>query len=254
MVTLRAVFKFRKLLQRTIKNILKRLIKLSPIALTQGERIDRTTAVIIRQVLDTDSNCVDVGAHKGEILDMMRAAAPQGHHYAFEPLPHLYETLLKRYTDPKLHIFPNALSDKAGQSTFQYVRSNPAYSGILQREYDRPNEQIEEITVELRRLDDCIDENTPIHFMKIDVEGAELLTLKGASRILAKNKPFILLEHGRKGSAIYGYDAGDLYDFLTEKGYQLYTLDGYCHKQAALSRDKIMDHYEKEDEFYFVAK
>lgn len=237
-----------------IKNILKQFVKFSPIPLTKGEYIDRTTAKLIKRELNANANCVDVGAHKGEILDIMLEAAPNGQHFAFEPLPYLYEALTKKYAQTSVELFPCALSAEDGASTFQFVTSNPAYSGILRREYDRPHEDIEEINVQLKRLDDCIPEDIKIHFIKIDVEGAELLSLKGASRILSKDKPLLIFEHGKKGSNSYGYDAGDVYDYLTSYGYAIYTLKAFKHKQAALSRDKILNHFNLGDEFYFVAK
>lgn len=241
-------------MNRVIKNILKQLVKFSPIPLTKGEYIDRTTAKLIKRELSADANCVDVGAHKGEILDIMREASPNGQHFAFEPLPHLFAALSKKYVNTSIQLFPCALSSEEGESTFQFVTSNPAYSGILKREYDRPHEDIEEISVQLRRLDDCIPQDIEVHFIKIDVEGAELLTLKGASRILRQYKPLIIFEHGKKGSKNYGYDAGDVYDYLASHGYSLFTLNAFVHKQTALSRDKILNHFDIGDEFYFVAK
>ena len=236
-----------------LKKILKPLIRLSPIPLTAGERIDRQTKAIIERVCHADSNCIDIGAHKGEILDIMISAAPNGEHFAFEPLPPFYSELQEKYKAQRIVLFNCALSDETGESTFQYVKSNPAYSGILKREYDRSHEDVEEIVVNLRKLDDCIPVHVAIDFIKIDVEGAELLTLKGGKRILQSNKPVIVLEHGEKGAGSYGYQAADLWHYFNELGYQLYTLKGYLKQSNALTLEEITNHYNRGDEFYFVA-
>lgn len=238
-----------------IKKILKPLVKLSPVPLTHGQRVDFLSARIIRRHCSPDSNTIDVGAHKGEILDIIRKAAPNGQHYGFEPLPHLFEKLTTKYENsPEVELFPFALSDRSQLSRFQYVVSNPAYSGLKRRTYDRKNETVREIEVEVKKMDDCIPEGVKIDLIKIDVEGAELFTLKGGSRILRESKPLILFEHGHAGADSYGYGAIDIWEYLcTEHGYRLFTLDRYLGKEQPLTSEQLQKHYIEGDEFYFVA-
>jgi len=54
---------------------------------------DIQTLEIMKRVLREDSNCVDVGCHQGSILREMLRLAPKGTHFAFEPLPGMYEGL-----------------------------------------------------------------------------------------------------------------------------------------------------------------
>lgn len=225
---------------------------MSPIPITKGQRIDRLSERIIKDYCKPHFNCVDVGAHKGDILDIIINAAPSGQHFAFEPLPHLFSDLLKNY--PKVKVFNAALADYEGSTTFQYVKTNPAYSGIKLRRYEHDNEKIEEITVELRRLDDCIPVDVDIRFIKIDVEGAELLCLKGASRILRDNKPLLLFEHGLGGADNYQYGPKEMYQYLIEFEYNIYTLSDYIKGEPYLSLEKFTNHFDTGDEFYFVAE
>ena len=44
---------------------------------------------VMKQVLLADSNCIDVGANDGQMLGEMMRLAPDGSHYAFEPIKHL---------------------------------------------------------------------------------------------------------------------------------------------------------------------
>ena len=46
-----------------------------------------------------------------------------------------------------------ALSNTKGTTTFNYVISNPSYSGLIKRKYDKPNEQDTTIEVETELLD-----------------------------------------------------------------------------------------------------
>lgn len=59
------------------------------------EMYDWQTSLIMRLVLDQNSCCVDVGAHRGEILSEIIDIAPMGNHFAFEPIPYLCELLKK---------------------------------------------------------------------------------------------------------------------------------------------------------------
>jgi FkbM family methyltransferase len=84
-------------------------------------------------------------------------------HFAFEPIPELSDELSRNF--PKVNVYKLALSDKAGTSTFQHVVSNPSYSGLRRRQFDRPNEVVQETAVRTDLLDKrcaCRDPN-PFH-------------------------------------------------------------------------------------------
>jgi FkbM family methyltransferase len=124
------------------------------------------------KILRDNSNCVDVGCHKGAILNQIILRSPDGQHYAFEPLPELYRGLKKKYErKPNVKLFDCALSDSCGESTYQHVVTNPGYSGLRQRRYDRAEEKIVQLMVRIEMLDNVIPEDVQVRFIKIDVEG-----------------------------------------------------------------------------------
>ena len=136
------------------------------------------------------ANCVDVGCHKGEVLDQMLRYAPNGQHFGFEPIPDLFQGLETRYAGrPNCHFYQLGLSDAPGEVSFNYVVSNPAYSGFVKRKYDRAHEEDTLITVRKERLDEVLPPGTRISLIKIDVEGAELEVLRGATRLIAESRP-----------------------------------------------------------------
>src|SRR5687768_524230 len=140
-----------------MKQLLKKFIKLIPIDFTRNQRYDSQTKKVIARVCRTDSNCIDIGCHKGEVLDLILKQAPLGQHFGFEPIPEMYQALVSNYqNNPNCQFFPIALSDATGETTFNYVVSNPAYSGIKKRQYDKPNEVDQAITVNMDLLDNLI--------------------------------------------------------------------------------------------------
>ncbi len=93
-----------------IKDTLREVFVLLHLDLTKNLKYDRLTRNILKKFLKKNFNCIDVGCHKGEILDLMLKYAPHGGHYAFEPIPYLYNELKKKYK-MKASIFSYALSD-----------------------------------------------------------------------------------------------------------------------------------------------
>ena len=138
-----------------LKDQVRKLLNLLHLDLTQNLKYDRLTNLILTRTLKPDSNCIDVGCHKGEILDLMVHLAPSGKHFGFEPLPHLYHNLREKY-EGSVQLFPYALSDAPGTSSFQFVKNAPAYSGLKKRAYAVANPQIDEIQVETKTLDETI--------------------------------------------------------------------------------------------------
>ena len=186
-------------------NSVKAILKRVPFALSQNHGYDLQTRRILTRYLRPESNCVDVGCHKGEILALMLRHAPEGRHWGFEPVPGLCAGLERAYGQREnVRILPVALADRRGTTHFNHVITNPSYSGIERRSYDRPNERDERIEVAIDRLDDIIPPEVHIDLIKIDVEGGELGVLQGARHILARDQPLVIFEHGLGGSDHYG--------------------------------------------------
>ena len=89
---------------------------------TKNARYDRETHAVMRRVLKPDSCCIDVGAHKGSILQWMVDLAPHGRHLAFEALPHMADALRQRF--PTVTVRGEAASRQAGQANFIHILNN----------------------------------------------------------------------------------------------------------------------------------
>ena len=60
--------------------------------------------------------------------------------------------------------------------------------------------------------------------MKLDVEGYEPAVLRGATRLLAENRPIILAEFNRERMAINGFTMAESWQLLKNLGYRAYAL------------------------------
>lgn len=237
-----------------MKKTIKKLVKKIPIAFTKNQQYDRQTNRIIKQVCNPGTNCVDIGAHKGEVLDIMLKYATSGIHYAFEPIPVLYTALQEKYKDNRnCNVSDIALSDKKGSSTFNFVISNPSYSGLVKRKYDRENEEDTVIEVKTDLLDNILPVNHRVDLMKIDVEGGEYLVMKGALNTIKKYKPVIIFEHGLGASDYYGSTPAQVYELLSDCELNVSTLKGWLNNNRGLSLKEFEDLYQSNKEYYFIA-
>jgi len=218
----------------------------------QAEEYDRQTKAVMERVLLANSNCVDVGCHKGEVLREMLKLAPEGTHYAFEPIPYLYRALVKSFQNVFVHQI--ALSDKPGVTTFHHVLDRPAYSGIRQRMYPSGDEIVEQIEVRQDTLDNVITKEVSVDFIKIDVEGAELGVLKGAARTIRDNKPVIVFEHSLGAADHYGTRPDEVYEFLTGPcGLSVSLMERWLRDEGPLSQEEFVKEFERNANYYFMA-
>lgn len=236
-----------------LKDLIKKILVFLHLDLTKNMRYDRLTSAILKRELKPSSNCIDVGCHRGEIMDVILRHSPLGQHAGFEPIPNLYHFLQKKYEGKRITLHKMALSDHATTTTFNIVTNAPAYSGLKLRKYTIAHPKIEVIETEVRKMDDVIDKSLKIDFIKIDVEGAELQVLKGAADILMRCKPFVLFEFGKGASEFYNTTADDIFHFFVQCGMQIYTLKGFLKRQQSLSAQQLQDFYQSNSEYYFVA-
>lgn len=233
--------------------MLKKWLKKLPFALTKNHAYDIQAKKIIDKVVLATSCCIDVGCHEGEFLDMFLDKAPNIAHLGFEPLPDFYQNLEKNY-GKRCQIFNTALSDKKGESTFNYVVSNPAYSGLQKRNYDKPNEKDTTITVQTNLLDNILTPNTKVDFIKIDVEGGEYQVLKGAKKIITHNQPHIIFEHGLGAADVYGTTPEMIYELLVENcGMNISTMKAWLNQKEGFSKETFCRHFYDNLDYYFIA-
>jgi FkbM family methyltransferase len=236
-----------------IKKVVRQILIKLEIPVTKNIEYDIFTGKILRKVLHEKSNCVDVGAHKGEILDEFIALAGSGNHFAFEPIPAMYKSLASKY-ERKAQIFPFALSDHDGITEFNLVLDDPAYSGLKQREYKTADTRVEKIEVEVRTLDGVLSaRQCKIDLIKIDVEGGEFGVLKGATQILEKDKPVIIFEFGKGASEYYGTKPEELFGFFAERKYLIYTLKKFHINQQHLDVANFVKVFNDRSDYYFIA-
>ena len=191
----------------------------------EEREIDR----LLESVVRPGSNCVDVGAHIGSTLSDIVRRSPRGKHLAFEPVPRKAAWLRRKF--PEVEVREVALADRTGTVTFAEDRKRPGFSSIAHA----GSPPAGEFTVPCDRLDNIVDPARRVGFLKIDVEGAELLVLRGATELIRRDRPTILFESGPGGAEKFGFSREQLFRFLAEDlGYSVYLIGEYMRGRGPL--------------------
>lgn len=217
----------------------------------KNQRYDEETLLVMQRVLKPDSVCIDGGCHVGTVLEQMCRLAPSAQHYAFEPLPHLFRRLLRKF--PGQHLSPHALGEKSGTTTFTHIRNAPAFSGLRERNYEDLAVEKELITVNISPLDDCIPPDTTIAFIKLDLEGGEYHAIKGGANMIRRCKPVIVFEAGTGSTGCYGVTGEMLFALCNDElDYNLSTLSLWLSPAPrAFTLAEFLETYLRE--FFFIA-
>jgi FkbM family methyltransferase len=192
----------------------------------EDERIDR----VMRQAIGADTNCIDIGCHIGAYLQKIVTLAPRGRHLAVEPVPHKAAWLRKKF--PTVDVVEVALDDAEGMKDFFVDPAHTAMSGLSAGSSGQVRQALR---VRCRRLDDVVAADRRVGFIKIDVNGGELPALRGARRLLGRDRPFVLLSCSQRGLDDYGIGADDVFEFLVEDaGYRIFLLRDHLGGKAPL--------------------
>lgn len=145
---------------------------------------------------------LDIGAHVGEMAIEMAQALPQTPIHAFEPTPSSYETLKARLDPyPNAHAHAIALGAQNGSSSF-FLNVNEQTNSLLDN--DDGNKRFlneatchdKKVNVIVNRLDDWLDKHVPHGqiMIKMDVQGSELLVIRGGEKAFKERVQAILTE------------------------------------------------------------
>jgi FkbM family methyltransferase len=149
--------------------------------------------LFIRKKLGITFNTIlDVGAAQGEWLKGARFVFPEAEIYGFEPIPESFRRLKAiNGKDKNVHLYNFALS--SDNKITPFYLNEFSYSSSLLKMQDRlkelfpfaKNETM--IDVECKRFDSIPDIKLhPPVYVKLDVQGAEMLVLAGIGKLIEK--------------------------------------------------------------------
>ncbi|MGB2923307.1 MAG: FkbM family methyltransferase [Mycobacterium sp.] len=179
--------------------------------------------------------CLDVGAEYGLYsVPLACLAGPSGRVVAVEPTPNLVRRLriaASTLGARSMTVAPVALGAQAGHGSLSVPRrwNLPVHGRSYLMDgavHEGPNSEFTRavaLPVRVQTLDGLCDELAldRLDFLKIDCEGAELAILAGAEMVW-RHRPTIMLEIEDRHLGRYGKTAADVFNLLSDRGYELY--------------------------------
>jgi len=168
----------------------------------------------MKSYLQPGMTFVDVGANIGShTIHGARLVGGEGKVFSIEADPETFDLLRKNVRSNRIsnaRLLNRCVCDKQGEVIFN-VDSNSARSSLVRQ-------GASQIVLPADRLDDLLPSGLTVDLLKVDVEGAEYLVLKGASRIFGTTPPRVVVFEASSNQA-------GIQEFLSSHGYRLYQFD-----------------------------
>lgn len=173
---------------------------------------------------------VDVGANHGMwTLALSRAVGDDGRVYSFEPVPFTFGVLravARRGRLGNVTLENRGCSDRAAtmEMTVPLQRagtSDDLQAHLSERRTNGVEEAGESVTVrcEMTTLDAALAGASGVSLLKLDIEGAELLALRGAAQTIERERPAIVCEVDADFLAGFDQRPGEVVEYLAQWGY-----------------------------------
>ena len=225
-------------LKHIVSGLLRRIAPPLWMSIHARRLLDKTSeyeARLLPLMVSPGEASIDVGANIGDYAYHLRALSSRV--FAFEPNPALAAWLRGCY-GRTVTVIEAALSDAAGTAELSIPLGDTGElidgHGSIENTFGVNSRTV---SVPLIRLDDM--DLPKIGFLKIDVEGHELIALRGARRLLQRDRPTLLveIEERHRKNAVRS-----MAEFLSEFGYQGFFVKGQtAHPIAAFDADALQN-------------
>jgi len=173
----------------------------------------------------------DVGCNRGLYIDLFLSKSITSEIHCFEPINKLFKSLKNKYgAKESVTLNKLCISDDNKKVTFHELVSptTDACSSMIERPvFKERGWEYDSYEVDTISIDNYCKNNNIEHidFIKIDVEGAEFLVLKGCQNMLRTSSiDFIQFEYGNTFSDA-NVELLDVYKLIDSYGYKMFVYD-----------------------------
>ncbi len=182
---------------------------------------------VFRSLVKPGMNVVDIGAHIGYYsLIAAKQVGPAGKVFSFEPEPKNFNLLSKNARangSKNIMTLNTALSDTSGTRELYLEKYNKGHHSFAKNPHSK-----EVITVKTETLDEALKQfgSAKIDVLKIDVEGAEPVVLRGMKETIRQSPNMIIFtEVYPRSMAKMGESAEAYLSELASLGFSLSVID-----------------------------
>jgi FkbM family methyltransferase len=202
----------------------------------------------LRQLVHPGDVCIDVGAAAGlYTVALSRLSGPNGRVHNVEPLPFAnfsVARLVSAWQASNVCRHAVALGAQPGVGIMHVPLGRYGLvtgRSFLGRSAAGPDPNVEfatqvAVSVPIDTLDAlCVREGIDrLHFIKIDVEGAELQVLEGGKQIITDSRPVMLIEVEARHTARYQRTPDEVTAWMLDRGYTMHTWQRGWHPTCSI--------------------
>lgn len=221
---------------------------ISPLIL--DNKFEKLETALINLLVKAGMIACDVGAHIGYYsLILSRLVGKRGKVYAFEPDPINFQILKKNKFLNKLNnlkIVRIAISDKIGKTRLFLSKTNTGDHRIYNN-----NTKRDFITVKATTLDNYLNSfDKRVDLIKMDIQGAEMVALKGMINCIEKNPDIMLItEFWPEGLRGFGVNPIDFLNLLDKLNFNIYNINEQKSKIELVSKTELINLYRNKNSF-----
>lgn len=178
---------------------------------------------IIRKLIKPGMIAADLGANDGyHTLLMADCVGQNGKVFSFEPESTAFGLLQNnviKHGFKNIQLIQKAVVHKSEKRPFYLCQDQPGSHSLFSSERHIRGGVIETIT-----LDEFLEPyQQKLDYLKLDIEGSELLALKGSKKVLIKNKNLIIFfEYNQEVLSRSGEEPSLLLDYLSDNDFHYF--------------------------------
>ena len=195
---------------------------------------------------------IDVGSHAATWSIAMAKYVPNGKVYGFEASSYysrVSRLFLQLLSKKNIIIINKAVIDcikevylmLADNKNKKLTGSN--YIEIEKNDKQEIHEKIYGVSLDSFFKNILENNSKKISFIKIDVEGAEILALKGAYRIITKFNPFIIVEICKENMRNLSYKHKDVFKYMSDLGYKPFVSKYFIKEKKIQINELLIENY-----------
>jgi FkbM family methyltransferase len=204
--------------------------------------------LILKYFLQKNSVYVDIGANIGYFSLIAGSIAKNGKVFSFEPYPLNFELLEKNIIAnnfANIQTFQYAVSN---QNTFVDIFSSDANKGNVRLFKNDLEGYMEEHQlnklVKCTTLDTILDDSIDPDIIKMDIQGGEMLALKGMKKIIQKTNELVLFtEFWPEAITLNKESPAEFLQLLQDLDFEIYDIDINKNKLIKKSNTQLLEDY-----------
>jgi len=212
---------------------------------------------LLKKMLRPNDVFIDIGANIGYFSLLAATFSPSVKVISFEPVKDLFKKMTKNISinDSKKIMAINAAVGEMNEERELYLSApdNLGMSSFHQPEnYSGRREKVEVISI-----DDWFKTSgiTKIDLIKLDIEGSELIGLKGMRTVLEEQRPVLIVEINPETLSLFGLKPLDIYNYLSQLNFDGFLisengkLENLDNKEISQIINVLFIHPDKKNEY-----